>query len=222
MKRRLVLFILGLLTVTVSAFPEYATCYRSRDAYVRSDKPTENFDNNFLYHGREASGAEYLCFMKFDLSPIPDFAEIEEAYLEYHIATFEGESTGDTHFVMLAGEWSECGVTYNEYPNVTDDISASVEWSCQEWVKTDCTEFVRRWYEGEVENNGIIGKTSEGENECWYRVYSKEYGDEGTNPRIIVKYKKTNTDSEEPKDDTSIDTEVRVVANTAGGTESGE
>ena len=52
----------------------------------------------------------------------------------------------------------------------------------------DCTEFVRRWYEGEVENNGVIGMVSEGEGECWYRVYSREYGDEGTNPRLIVEY----------------------------------
>lgn len=222
MKRCIILFILGSITATVSAFPEYVTCYRSRDAYVRSDKPTENFDDNFLYHGRDTSGVEYVCFMEFDLSPIPDFAEIEEACLEYHIATFEGESTGNTHFMMLADEWSEYGVNYCECPDVIDGMSVKIEWSCQEWVKTDCTEFVRRWYEGETENNGIIGKTSEGDGECWYRIYSKEYGDEGTNPRIIVKYKDTNIDSGEPEDGTSIDREVGVVANAADGDEGGE
>ena len=95
---------------------------------------------------------------------------------------------GDTYFLMLAGEWSEYGVTYNEYPAVIEGIVVRTEWSRQDWVAADCTEFVRLWYEGEVENNGILGMVSEGESECWYRVYSREYGDEGTNPRLLVEY----------------------------------
>ncbi len=221
-KRCIILFILASVIPAVPAFPDYATCYRSRDAYVRSDQPNENFDNNYLYHGRKSADEEYLCYMEFDLSPIPEYAKIEEAYLEFHIATFGGESTGDTYFLMIVDEWTECEVSYCQCPEVADDISAKVEWSRQEWVKTDCTEFVRRWYEGEVDNNGIIGIISEGEKECWYRIYSKEYGDEGTNPRIIVKYEKTNTGGKNSRDGTSNDAEVGVVANAAEGAEGGE
>lgn len=200
-KRCVVLLIVASLFPAVTAFPDYVTCYRAKDAYVRSDKPGENFDNNFLYHGRKSSDVEYICFLQFDLSPIPDFAEIEEARLEYHIATFGGESSGDTYFSMLTEEWSECGVTFNEHPDILDGVTVGVEWSCQEWVKTDCTEFVRRWYEGEAENNGIVGMVASGEEDCWYRIYSREFGDEGTNPRLIVKFRKTNIGDEDSGDE---------------------
>jgi len=176
------------IAAVTPAYSGFIACYRANDAYVRSDKPDENFDNYYLYHGRKSSDTEYLCFIKFDLSPIPEFARIEEARLEYHIATFKGESVDDTYFMMLAEEWSEYGITYNEHPVVIENVAVSTEWSRQDWVNIDCTEFVRRWYEGEVENNGVIGRVSEGEDECWYRVYSREYGDEGTNPRLLVEY----------------------------------
>jgi hypothetical protein len=215
-KRCLALFIVALIFPAVPAFPDYVTCYRAKDAYVRSDIPDENFDNNFLYHGRKSSGIEYLCFLQFDLSPIPEFAEIEEAYLEYHIATFGGESSGDTYFSMLNEEWSECGVTFNEYPEVIGGVTVGVEWSRQEWVKTNCTEFVRRWYEGEAENYGIVGMVAGGEEDCWYRIYSREFGDEGTNPRMVVKVRKTNIEDEDSGDEREgeliLDEVVEVIA----------
>ncbi len=217
LNRCVILFIVASIFPAVTAFPEYVTCYRAKDAYVRSDKPDENFDNNFLYHGRKSAEVEYLCFMKFDLSPIPDFAEIEEAHLEYHIATFGGESSGDTYFVMLTEEWSECGVTYNQYPDIVEGVAVEVEWSCQEWVKTDCTEFVRRWYVGETENNGIIGMVAGGEDDCWYRVYSREYGDEGTNPRLIVKFRKTNIRDEDFENGTPRDMDLVGIADVSVG-----
>ncbi|MCP4229053.1 MAG: DNRLRE domain-containing protein [bacterium] len=190
--RLIVLFVVASLVSSVPVVADYVTCYRANDAYIRSDEPGANYDDSFLYHGRRASGVVYIPLMKFDLSPIPEFAEIEEARIEYHIATFGGESLGDTYFIMLMGEWSEYGVTYDDYPEVNGDVVVTVEWSCQEWINADCTEFVRRWCKGEVENNGVIGLIDEGDDECWYRVYSREYGDEGTNPRLIVKYRETN------------------------------
>ena len=189
-------------TNTIIALPAIA------DAYIASERPSQNFGGDALYLGYNLAGASNFgaqrILLQFEIDPyVPDTAVINSATLRLNLSFSSPADDAPMGSVVrrLASPWAEDTVTWNNEPawaaiDSTVDIGSAITY--YEWPLTDV---VADWKTGLYPNYGveIIGDETIQERERAF--YSRETTTD-LHPLLFVDY--TTTDDTTPPD-TSVD-----------------
>lgn len=124
----------------------------SDDAYVRTQYPNYNYNTDKLIIGTSDWGF-YRTWLKFDLSGIPFFAQIESAKLWLYFCGYgdDGgwyESIGA--YFSSDDSWSENTLTWNSQPSFASKPTGSIpSFTDICWKSWDVTPDVQREFEGD-------------------------------------------------------------------------
>ncbi len=123
------------------------------DTYVSSATPSLNFGNAPSL----SVGGGNTALLQFDLSAIPNSASLKASALSATLHVFVNRvgTAGTLTTSLLAGTWTEAGVTYSNAPpeDSTADTHTQVN-SAGEYVGIDVTGFVASWL-GNIPNHGF-------------------------------------------------------------------
>lgn len=174
--------------------------YPSDDTYVDSLNPDENYGDEFiLMTGKvnwgEGRDADYVSYIKFDMTEIPLGKRIKRAELE--LITGDNASfvkpVGETQVSWITyGSWDEFGITYRTRPSGTEILDGGfVTFDVVNEHRWDVTEAVRQWYEYNEPNRGFMIDTptftksfnDSGED---YGVFYSHVGGDLYSPKLIV------------------------------------
>lgn len=164
------------------------------DTYIASNEPTTNFGaSNWLRLGYSADppnlGAVRVL-MRFDISLIPDNAQIESAtcLVYQHSTTLAPNDPKGVEARHLADPWDELLVTWDSHlPDWGGEIRTTYPPITVGWLEADATSLVREWYSGEHANYGITLLALEEPLERQRMFYAIE-ADNGLYPRLRVEY----------------------------------
>lgn len=176
------------------------------DTYIASNEPTTNFGaSNWLRLGYSAdppSLGAVRVLMRFDISLIPDGAQIESATCRVyqHTTTLSPDDPRGIEVRHLADPWDEHLVTWDSHkPDWGGSIRTTYPPISIGWLEADATNLVREWYSGEHPNYGITLLALEEKVERQRMFYTME-ADNGLYPRLRVEYT-TQLDTEPPNVD---------------------
>ncbi len=180
-------------TVTPDAVHATVEIPVSRDTYISSNKPYQNFCNtNWLRVGYNQDSPNYgavRMFLYFDLSSIPSDAAINHASFRIymHSATPTGDSDMRLEARHLAASWDQCLVTWSSHQPQWGPVFGEA-WldSTPGWKEGDVTELVQDWVYGTHANNGMMIMGDETVRERQRMFYSSR--EAGMYPRLIVDY----------------------------------
>ncbi len=172
----------------------------TRDAYIASNRPNENFGFSpelrlgFSANAPGLGAVRPLMF--FSLNSIPRQASIDRA--EFEIFQFANSPAGDAPMGFQArylnSDWNEGNVTWaNHQPAwgsvfATGSAAASIG-----WARSNVTNLVRDWHSGARANFGftVIGNETPTERQ---RIYHTKEAGNGLAPRLIVTFTVINDD----------------------------
>jgi PKD repeat protein len=182
-------------TVVLQPGPE------GKDAGLWSIMPDNNYGNTpkFVSSGWTHYGEPGINrgIIDFDLSAIPEGAEILDAKLNFYFVCLEPNYFGHTgeneaYFQLITEPWEEDSVTWNNQPSTTEDFQAYLPPSIdpyQDYTDLDVTELIQK-LKSEPENyHGIMLRLL---NEEPYRCLlfaSSDYMDTVEfRPKLVVTY----------------------------------
>ncbi len=189
-------------TNTIIALPAVA------DAYLASERPSQNFGGDALYLGYNLAGASNFgaqrILIRFDVDPfVPDTAVINSATLRLNLSfsSPSDDAAMPTVVRRIASDWDEDTVTWNTEPTWTAVDSTADVGSAITYYEWPLTEVVQGWENGLHPNYGveIIGDETVQQRERAF--YSRETATE-LYPILFVDY--TTTDDAAPPD-TEVD-----------------
>jgi hypothetical protein len=171
-------------SVTISLDP-------TADTFVTQQYPAANYckQNDMRIGGRWADVVTYYqrALLTFDLASIPQGATIQSASLQLYLSAYSLTGTYNIGAYRIAQEWADCGVTWNNQPNLDDlysttavgaNLGARYDW--------DVTQLVQQWYAGTYPNYGIMLQAI-AENTIHERMFfSKEAGQ--LTPKLVITY----------------------------------
>ncbi|WP_431785767.1 DNRLRE domain-containing protein [Paenibacillus lactis] len=155
-------------TTTLSLPPE-------KDAFVRESIPKLNYGSEQdMYAGFNTNYHEvYRSFVGFDVSAIPNNAEIKNAYFKFY-NELNNSPIQKVEIYELASDWTEKGITWDNQPRPTDKITQLDVGAAGGYLYVDFTDIVREWYEGNKVNRGFMIRALD-ETELYYkRFYTRE------------------------------------------------
>ncbi len=167
-----------------------------KDSFL-SKRNTNNNYGTSEYIGVSNTNFQERAVLEFNLSDIPANAIITSAQLELYYYDGGGSSTGHIEIHRLTQNWTETGVTWNNYDGsaswtsaggdydtrVEDTVSISDVYGWYEWNITDLLE---KWYNGTYTNYGAI-LTKEG-NKNSKNFYSSDYSNSDYHPKLTINY----------------------------------
>jgi len=162
---------------------------------------------NFEKEGRIITHADLdrIGLIYFDLSDIPKGSVIARATLKLYLNIWVYETRVNLYYVTdpdNKGMWSRNGVCYYyrdntkkiEWANgiknphkVEGELAAStvIPYAMEKgWIEWDVTEAVRKWVNGEVENQGLFIKPMSN----YANFYSSDYEDASLRPILEINY----------------------------------
>lgn len=164
------------------------------DAYIASERPTQNFGSDSLFLGYNLVGENHYgaerLLVHFDTSAIPESATVLQAYFRLRLSLSDpvNDEPMGTVLRRLASPWDEYSVTWNSEPTWTpiDDV-AYVGSATGEWYSWQIDEVAATWISGAEENYGleIIGDEMIQQRERAF--YSRETVTDFY-PQLIVEY----------------------------------
>lgn len=173
----------------------------AEDAYIASGYPNQNFGDDPLFLGYNATGDEFgaeRILMRFNvLSAVPPGAHITDAYVQLTLnyASPADDAPLGTNLRAVGSAWDEAAVTWNTQP-VRGDIRTTVfvgtALTTYEWHITD---LVQAWVDGALTNNGVEIYGDEFPEQRERTFYSRESAT-GNSPRLVVDF--TVSDDTEP------------------------
>lgn len=176
------------------------------DTYIASNEPTTNFGaSNWLRLGYNADPPNLRALrilMRFDISLIPEGAQIESATcrIYQHSTTLDPDDPQGIEARHLADPWDELLVTWNSHkPDWGGSIRTTYPPITVGWLVADATDLIREWYSGEHPNYGLTLLALEEPVERQRMFYAIE-ADNGLYPRLRVEYT-TQLDTEPPNVD---------------------
>ena len=197
--------ILPVLGQTETAAPPpspktYSTTLESDySVYVSQEQPTKNFNSgtNKYYLNIQQNEFEYkdVSLVKFDLSTLPDDADILDAEIRLYL-TADPSSSAAVNMYPIREAWIENDVTWNSKPSYKDftktqGLIDSITISTDGWKEWDAASIVEDWIDGTRTNYGVAFETNE--NLPRFRSDDSSY-----KPRIWILYKSSS--GEEPED----------------------
>lgn len=184
--------------------PTTVQIHPSNDAYVSSEEPGDSAGAQpYLYV--YTNGDEYRSFLKFNLSSIPDDAEVQSAALKVLIGLDHWPWFGSGASVEVRkvtnDAWSEGTITWNNQPpygSLLDTVTQSFYEGgevVEKWWEWSVTSQVRSELSGDKTASFCLKAT---ENECWF--CAEECPDASKRPYLEVTY----TVPEPGKDPTTL------------------
>lgn len=124
-------------------------------------------------------------FLKFDLSPLPSGATVDNTTL--HLYLYNTEQAVDTTLICrrVTADWSESGITWNNQPgeDTTSQANSTVS-TALNWKEWNVTDIVRNWHSGSWSNYGLKILSSGGAKSHSFR--SREYT--SNKPILTINY----------------------------------
>lgn len=177
--------------------------------YVSQEQPTKNFNSgsNMYYLDIYQNEFEYkwVSFVKFDLSSLPDDADVLDAEIRLYLIDAPSSSATVKMYPIRQG-WSENSVTWNTKPSYKDytktqGLIDTLIISTSGWKEWDATSVVEDWLDGTRTNYGVAFET--GDSLPRFRSDESSY-----EPRLWMLYESASGEEpeeppEEPPDDTT-------------------
>ncbi len=105
------------------------TLYAIADAYVNSSNPDSNYGlDDYLELGKSAQSSA-VGYMMFDLSVLPQGADVTFATLQVALADIGGSEGGVEVYYCSRDDWTEREITWNNKPNYEEDETDYVYYS---------------------------------------------------------------------------------------------
>ncbi len=171
---------------------DQVTLEPSQDAFVCDCIPGATnpmLGNQYLAQGRY-SACYNRTFIEWDLSSIPTGSIIDSAEFRIYCASFYGSPTGQMEYFCVIEDWNENTVTYNNRPDhTTNGAIFSSNWpTASTWNVVDVTTFVIDWFDGSLDNYGMLchSSGSPSTSDCAY--YSSRVSSSSYRPRLVVTF----------------------------------
>jgi hypothetical protein len=148
--------------------------------------------------------ARYEMLVRFDLSSIPEDAEIVSAELQLYCHAYRyppGALYLDAH--RIVDSWnsdsasSVAGARYASQIEATKRVYGSDSWGYNSW---NITNLARQWHTKSVPNCGVLIRTKS-TSEDWYSFYGHT-GETGKTPRLVITYREPDIKITSPADGT--------------------
>ena len=183
----------------------YETTLESDTAvYVSESQSTTNFNSGsyqyYLYIYQDEFEYQQVSFVKFDLSSLPDDADVLDAEIRLYLPN-DPDSSAIVNMYTIKGDWSESTVTWNTKPNYQGLISG-LNINTDGWKEWDATSVVEDWVDGSQTNYGVAFETE-------YDTLDQFRSDESLyKPRLWILYQSYSDEEpedppEEPPEDTT-------------------
>lgn len=136
MKRQMTVLTIALallIALPTLASAETLTLYAAHDAWVSSDAPTTNTNDNWVHIANNQNTTHRWSFFKFDLSSVPDNAAITMAGFRLYAAGSWSTAPGfvvpydryPQFFHVSDDSWSESTLTWENMPAYDDFLGKS-------------------------------------------------------------------------------------------------
>lgn len=144
---------------------------------------------NYLSTGKRfTSWGEWLTWLKFDLSSLPDSVDITSAILKLNL-NFEYDSTNNPIYVYYSSNdlWSEVGITGTNYPGYSQEPTDfnNGPFSTNQWYSWNITKDVAN----EVKNDNTLTLILKNNDQVGEKQFIEKEADSGKAAFIEVKYK---------------------------------
>ncbi len=201
---------------TMSAPPStpqtYSTTLESSSSvYIYEFFPSKNYDSDsdkyYLTVGGDEAEYLFVSFVKFNLSSLPEDAEILDAEIRLYSSDAPSYSfTIDMY--PIREDWDESTVTWNSgisYKDISPDqgLISSLTVSSSGWHEWESTSIIEDWADGSRSNYGVAFESTStyslrflSEDSYWYK------------PQLYILYKSSSEEEpddppEEPPEDTT-------------------
>lgn len=163
------------------------------DAPVFSDWPdTNDGDSPYMINECYQDAFTWDSLIMWDLSSIPDEAEIISAEMGlYYEGGLEPE-TGNIRARVITTGWGEQAVTWNTRPDAMDEQALFLDWpAAGEWLYFDVTNLAAGWHDGIVPNWGLYFDIygTEEHAAAWFWSSDHEIEDHNNRPVLIIEYR---------------------------------
>ena len=154
---------------------------------------TSNYGNDAsLYSWYQPGVSQIRSFIKFDLSNMPSFSQINSAIfyirgLSWHIYD-SNVSPATVAIKKITSSWGEQTIKWNNQPNIGSTITTKAI-NSDGWQDFDITSTVNNWLRGTETNYGITVMLYQesGNQQCTF--HSSDVSGT-TQPKIVIKYTK--------------------------------
>ncbi|MGO4885894.1 MAG: DNRLRE domain-containing protein [Bryobacteraceae bacterium] len=128
------------------------------DSWVSANQPTLNFGTQQTMTIGATGGPAGLSnvFVQFDLSTVPEGAQINAAHLVLYVDMFQKAGTIQSY--ALAAPWNEATITFNNAPALLGPSGSAQVTATDQTVSLDVTSLVQSWISGQAANYGSRSK----------------------------------------------------------------
>ena len=206
--KKIVVTLFGLLLLTqvviftIQAAPPsgpqtYSTTLESQTSvFIDQSQPTKNYNSGtnryYLYVAQDEFEYKQVSFVAFDLSSLPDDADVLDAEIRLYLPAAP-TSSATTKMYPIHQSWTENSVNWNTKPSYdTHDLNDTIIISTSGWKEWDATSVVEDWLDGSRTNYGVAFET---DSLSSLRFSSDESSYE---PRLWILYQSSS--GEEPED----------------------
>lgn len=132
------------------------------------------------------TGQHRYTLLRFDLSLVPAWADIQSATLLLNQNGASGDASAPLSIYALTSAWGEMAATWNNQPGmggvIRGQTTAGLTPGVVEW---DLTGLVQAWHSGSVVNYGLVVR-SELDTGQWMRSFSSREASGGVCPRLRI------------------------------------
>ena len=175
------------------------------DVYIDSSQPDKNFSQSAVLRvGKQGNGTLQRSLLKCDLSFIPPGSKIISSnlnvYLDYDASEMEIEGTIIPY--AITDSWDVSTVTWNNQPEVSNSIRGfATSLSIPGYYCFMITDFVERWVNQGLANNGIVLKVDEkniDENKHFVSSDETLIENQSLKPVFVIQYEPLPLDQYKP------------------------
>jgi hypothetical protein len=165
--------------------------YPIADAYICDclpDVTNPNGGKYALFQGQYGSCYD-RTLMRWDLSELEKDLKIRKAELVLNWGTFHGVRSGKMAFFPIKKKWDAATVTINTRPPYDTGLKVTADWpegNLGGLLKVDITPIFMKWYNHEIENNGLYCHSENTKGPCDLEYTSVDNAEKILWPRIVV------------------------------------
>ncbi len=170
------------------------------DCRIQSNLPDQNIGGTQLYSAQAGtmSGEAFIdrSLINFDLSQIPDGAEILSASINLYANTVNGghtttDGSNESMLVMITEEWEEETTTWNNQPAVDENFSVSLSESLnsdQDYIDIDVSELIEHMINNPDSGFGLMIKLADETGRRSMQFASSNAADANLHPTLKICY----------------------------------
>lgn len=169
------------------------------DAEIRTDMNWPIwYEDDFISNAWTVQGDAFIqrSLLKFDLSALPEGAEIISAKLSLFCNTMSGHhqlhaGENASYLLRITEPWDQYQVTWNTQPGITMEDAVMLPKTTsmtQDLIDIDVTEFIRYFKENPQDNHGMMLKLVEEVQLSAMVFSSSNHSDPSKRPLLIISY----------------------------------